>query len=282
MAPSSPTAARNQAVAELMKSLIDPKNPQKSLHPKSSQESFHSSHSHQSDSTPSAPPSSQAQMQSATPSQQVLPGDSNGPGLVLHNVDEFLSRADNSVGTPTNGAIKAPQGKKKSPAQQAAPTPPKPIPATTIVPVQVGVPKSSASISRLNTICQQKGLFLDYDIQPTETLTPEFRGTVTIGTQVIVCEETQPSKKDVKQALAEKGLEVAERMEARVKRVEEGGSEVGGTENWIGKLLGMLLLLFITVVYLYPSYQLSVTSSSQCPSLSSPPPFPFHPSLPPH
>ncbi|MCJ1246974.1 hypothetical protein MMC30_004185 [Trapelia coarctata] len=229
MAPLNPTTARDKGVEELLSTLIDPKSSHKSFHPKSSQESFHSSHSHQSDSTPSAPPSSQVAMQSVTPSQQVLPSD-NGPGLVLHNVDEYIDQQNTH-------STKAPQGKKKSPAQQAAPTPSKPKPTGTIVPVQVGAPKSSASIAALNTICQQKGLLIDWDIQQAATLTPGFRGTLTIGTETVMLEETQPSKKDVKQILSERGLRVAERMEARVKSVAEGSSEGGVNENWIGKLL---------------------------------------------
>jgi len=181
------------------------------------------------------------------PSSQQTSSSENGHGPVLHDVDDYLGRPDNhsllSTSTSTSSASKP---KTKSPAQNSATTPSKPKPTATIVPVQVGAPKSSASISRLNTICQQKGLFLDWDIRETESSVPGFRGTLTIGAETLVLEEAQPSKKDARQILAERGVEVAERMEARVRGGSEGGEGgSGGNENWIGKLLGRFIWLLL-------------------------------------
>lgn len=75
---------------------------------------------------------------------------------------------------------------------------------------------------------------------------PGFRGTLTIGAETLVLEEAQPSKKDARQILAERGVEVAERMEARVRGGSEGGEGgSGGNENWIGKLLGRFIWLLL-------------------------------------
>lgn len=186
------------------------------------------------------PPSSgQAQMQSEPPAQQTFAAD-NGLGPVLHDVDDYLGRPDNHDLLSTSTS-RAPKPETQSPAQNPAAAPSKVKPTATIVPVQVGAPKSSASVSRLNTICQQKGLLLDWDIKEAASSLPGFTGTLTIGAETLVLEVAQPSKKDAKQILAERGVEVAERMEARVRGGSEGGE--AGNENWIGKLQGMYLIV---------------------------------------
>lgn len=238
---SCAVAAKLQAMADLRKSLILPHGSQ-FIAPRGSQESFHSSHSHQSDPMSLPPPGAQAQMPSELPPQQTSTTE-NGLGPVLHDVDDYLGRPDNHHLLSTSTS-RAPKPKTQSPAQHPVAAPSKAKPTATIVPVQVGAPKSSASVSRLNTICQQKGLLLDWDIKEAASSLPGFTGTLTVGAETLVLEVAQPSKKDAKQILAERGVEVAERMEARVRGGSEGGEGgSGGNENWYGKLLGMYLVV---------------------------------------
>lgn len=65
-----------------------------------------------------------------------------------------------------------------------------------------------------------------------------FGGIVRIGEQTVGSEQKWRSKKEAKDGLAEKGVEVVGRMEAKGKSPTGGG---GMSENWVGKLLGMML-----------------------------------------
>lgn len=221
-------------------------------------------------------------MQSEPPAQQTFATE-NGLGPVLHDVDDYLGRPDNHSLLSTSTS-RAPKPKTQSPAQHPATAPSKAKPTATIVPVQVGAPKSSASVSRLNTICQQKGLLLDWDIKEAASSPPGFTGTLTIGAETLVLEVAQPSKKDAKQILAEKGVDVAERMEARVRGGSEGAEAgSGANENWIGKLQGMFLVVCYGSSIVHPLHLYFSLRSKPLTIVFPPPSFlpHFPPALPP-
>jgi len=65
-----------------------------------------------------------------------------------------------------------------------------------------------------------------------------FGGILRIGEQTVGSEQRWRSKKEAKDRLAEKGVEVVRGTEAKGKSPAGGG---GTSENWVGKLLGMML-----------------------------------------
>ena len=190
--------------------------------PKSSQESFHSLAEHPSPSSltnvdvsanhdPGTPqPSSQSQLSAL-----------QAAGLPVHNVDTYLA-------APENAALlnRAPD-RKKTPTKQ-----PKPglDPAQ---PVSLGS-KSSHHVTALNLLCQQKGLLPDFQIDG-DASTADFGGLLKIGDVTITSDERWHSKKEAREALAEKGFETVKGMENKGKKTGAAGEK---DKNWIGMLVG--------------------------------------------
>ena len=97
-------------------------------------------------------------------------------------------------------------------------------------PVSLGS-KTRYHVTALNLLCQSKGLTLVFEIDGLV----DFGGVVKIGGTTVTSEERWRSKKDAREGLAEKGLDVAKTMDVKGKQDETSG-EAG--KNWIGVLLG--------------------------------------------
>ncbi|MCJ1476360.1 hypothetical protein MMC13_005026 [Lambiella insularis] len=180
------------------------------LVPKGSQDSFHS-----------------ASSQPAVPSPPLQPATHPAHGLVLHDVSAYL---DLPASKSLLGASTKIDSTKDGPKSQAKPSS---TARDAIIPVQLSSATSSASVSRFYHLCQEKGLTPVWEIEADAPKSQWFKGKVSVGTQMVVLEGKAPSKKEARQILAERGCEVVGRMEARVKRGNEGGDG----DNWIGRLL---------------------------------------------
>lgn len=171
------------------------------IRPSNSQESFHS--------TSSQPPI-------PSPPTKNLPNDNvhtaalQAVGLPVYDVETYLN-------DPKNKAIVSAKGKEK--ASSSAPQP-----------VQLSV-KTHNHMAALNQLCQERSLVPQFEIGGFQDA---FGGTLIVGNETITTENRWGSKKEVKEALAEKGLVAVKAMEGNAKIVASGSSE-----NWIGKLLGM-------------------------------------------
>ena len=198
-------------MTDLLKSLVLPN---------SSQESFHSLAEHFS---PSSPTPSTANHNSATSQSPSLsqPSALQAAGLPIYDVDAFLAAPENAT------LLHHAPDRKNAPTQQPkAETNPS-------QPVSLGS-KSTHHVSTLNMLCQQKGLVPDFQIDGDASNT-DFGGFLKIGDVVIARDERWHSKKEAREALAEKGLETVKGMDAEKKAPNTPGVK---DKNWIGLLLG--------------------------------------------
>ena len=86
-------------------------------------------------------------------------------------------------------------------------------------------------MAALNTLCQAKGVTAIFEIDGVV----DFGGVLKIDGTTVTSEERWRSKKDAKEGLAEKGLDVVKTMDGKGKQSQTSG-EPG--KNWVGKLLG--------------------------------------------
>lgn len=89
-------------------------------------------------------------------------------------------------------------------------------------------------MSALNSLCQLKGVVPIFEIDG-DISNADFGGVLKIGEITIASDERWHSKKEVKEALAEKGLNAVKTMDA--KRKEPGTPGETG-RNWVGMLHG--------------------------------------------
>ncbi len=189
--------------------------------PKSSQESFYSTQSQPS--SPLVRPASQAAK------------------LPLYDVDAFLNDPNNKALLSSNANQS--QGSSSRTKQAASNiSPPQPV--------QLGV-KTSNHIVALYHLCQDRGLVPEFEIDGDQS---GFGGVLKIGEQSVGSERKWKTKKEAKDRLAEKGVEVVRRTEAKGKSPAGGG---GTLENWVGRLLGMHSrnAMLISLVTCTPEYQ---------------------------
>jgi hypothetical protein len=142
-------------------------------------------------------------------------------GLPIHDIDTYLA-------DPSNAELlkKTPKGNQSQPkdAQRSS---------DSVDPVSLGS-KTSHHVSALNHLCQLKGISAVFEIDG-DASHADFGGVLKIENVIVTREERWHSKKEAKEALAEKGLEIVKTME--VKRKEPGMfGEVA--KNWIGILHG--------------------------------------------
>ena len=177
-----------------------------------SQESFHSVSSQPSASAPTqSDPTAQASALQAA-------------GVPTYDVDSYLA-------DPANAALLASPLKPKKSTPR---TPDKDLINPT-EPVSLGS-KTSHHVSALTTLCQTRGVQPVFEIEG-EPSVPDFGGVLRIGETTIASEERWRSKKEAREALAEKGMEAVRNME--VKKKEPGTAKTPGeTKNWVGMLLG--------------------------------------------
>lgn len=191
--------------------------------PNSSQESFHSLAEHSPHPSPCPPANGSVNHDPASPQSSAQSQFSalQAAGLEMHDVDTYLA-------DPENAELlhRAPDRKNAPPKQ------PKPE-IDAAQPVSLGS-KSSHNMTALNLLCQQKGLLLDFQIEG-DASNADFGGLLKVGDVTIPGDKRWHSKKEAREALAEKGLEVAQGMEAKKKQLGTPGEK---DKNWIGILAG--------------------------------------------
>ena len=185
----------------------------------SSQESFHSSCSqppHSSgpvatSSSPDAKPPASSQRQASA---------FQDTGIPVYDIDLYLADTEDA-------ASSTPAPNERSSSQHDSSQ----VIRNQLEPVPLGSKKPRYHVSALNTLCQVKGLTPVFEIDGLM----DFGGVVKIGGTTVTSEERWRSKKDAKEGLAEKGLDVVKTMDAKGKQSETLG-EAG--KNWVGMLLG--------------------------------------------
>ena len=201
-------------MADLLESLITTS--------RSSQESFHSSYS-------------KVQSTSPVPDQDTTVGDTaqrtvssrvQGPDAV-HDVDTFLNESTNQVllDSTTKNKLQSGPTKPSAPAPTSFP----------IEPVQLGAPKSSHHVTLLYQLCQDRGYTPVFHIEESAQGSQRFGGRLIVGRETITLDFPEGSKKEARQALAEKGCELVRHMDDKSKPKKD---DVVKAENWVGKLTG--------------------------------------------
>lgn len=166
---------------------------------------------------PSPPAAIDTQKESPSDDHQAtLQADS----LVVHDVEAYLN-------DPKNKALMASSSKKPS------------ANTTTIYgapqPVQLGGPKTSHHVPILNHLCQVRNLVPQFEIEIQAN--GGFGGCLRIGTETVYSHEKFASKKEAKEALAEKGVELVNGGMVGKEKGKETSSEEE-RKNWVGLLLG--------------------------------------------
>ncbi len=184
----------------------------------SSQESFQSSYSQ-------PPPSSGPAATSLTPdmnppaSSQTQASAFQDEGFPVYDIDLYLAAPENAASS-TQAPNKGSNSQHKSTQVVGNP----------LRPVSLGS-KTRHHVAALNTLCQTKGLTAVFEIDGVV----DFGGVLKIEETTVTSEERWSSKKDAKEGLAEKGMDVVKAMEAKRKQLATPG-EAG--KNWVGMLLG--------------------------------------------
>ena len=189
----------------------------------SSQESFQSSYSQP---PPSSGPAAASSAPDAHPpaSSQTQASAFQDAGFSVSDIDSFLAEAKNlALSTQASNEGSDPQHKS---AQMAS---------NRLEPISLGS-KTRHHVSALNILCQAKGLTAVFEIDGVV----DFGGVLKIGETTVKSEERWKSKKDAKEGLAEKGLDIVKALDAKGKQSQKLG-EAG--KNWVGMLLGECISL---------------------------------------
>ena len=203
-------------MSDLLASLLAPKS-------NSSQESFQSSYSQPS---PNSGPATASSTSGINPpaSSKLQASAFQDAGLSVYDIDSYLAEAKNpalSTQAPNEGS----HSQHKS--TQVA--------SNRLEPISLGS-KTRHHVSALNILCQAKGLTAIFEIDGVM----DFGGVLKLGETTVKSEERWKSKKDAKEGLAEKGLEIVKAIDAKAKQSERSG-EAG--KNWVGMLNGECISL---------------------------------------
>ena len=198
-------------MTDLLKSLVLPN---------SSQESFHSLADNFSSTSPTPNTANHDSATSQSPSLS-QPSALQAAGLPIYDVDAFLAAPENAT------LLHHAPDRKNAPTQQRKPE------LDPLQPVSLGS-RSNHHATALNLLCQRKGLVPDFQIDG-DASKADFGGFLKIGDVVITRDERWHSKKDAREALAERGLEIVKGMEAEKNVPNTPGVK---DKNWIGLLLG--------------------------------------------
>ena len=146
--------------------------------------------------------------------------------LPVYDIESYLGDPKNGslLDKSTNTATKA--SASRSSKQSAS--------NGSVEPVSLGS-KTSHHVSALMQLCQLKGLKAEFDING-DASNADFGGTLRIGDNEILSDEHWHSKKEAKEALAQKGIEAARGMES----TKNVNAEVT-KKNWVGMLQGKSL-----------------------------------------
>ena len=182
-----------------------------------SNESFHSM-----DSSPAT----------STPNQKPLDVHSaalQAAGVPVYDFDAYMNDPNNQL--LLQDTVTAKKGKTSAPRNDLSTV----SGSSSTEPVQLGAPKTSQHVKLLYEICQSSGLQLEFKIDGNHS---GFGGWVSINGEKIEADEVWRSKKEAKEGLAEKGMELAHRLAQNPKSVPVAAAAVGHQVNWVGNLLG--------------------------------------------
>lgn len=167
--------------------------------------------------------------------------DFQAAGLAIYDAETYVNDpksqallAANAKNTPTN------PGKSHDGA-----------PPSNLVPV--GAPKTNHHVTTLYMLCQKRGIVPEFEIDGSQS---GFGGWLKIGNETISRDERWSTKKDAKEGLAERGVEVVRGMQ------EREGAPAAGVQNWVGQLQGRLELLCKSLIQVYSSIPLDLMSLS--------------------
>ncbi|MCJ1374063.1 hypothetical protein MMC20_005293, partial [Loxospora ochrophaea] len=229
-------------MADLLSSLIVPD---------SDQESFHSAHS-QNHPAIASPTLSESTM--ATTKR--LSAEDEYP---VHDFQTFLNN-------PANQTLLESSKKKKSSTQSQNPL----NYGANVQPVRLGGGHSSVSISTLYQLCQARGLTPEFQIDGSNT---SFNGRLILGPDQVIEENNYwTTKKEVKQALAKKGIKVVESIDAPS---AHSTTDSNPTENWIGKLMEFSTIATPTQPPFFTDFALGSSFACECSLPSYRPTAPF-------
>jgi hypothetical protein len=205
------------------------------------------------------------------------PSSANNGSSKLMDLNTYLYQPDNQFILSTNIRKEAPpkeptfiptgplfeprrsppigpsKGKRRKPNSSSGPTDP---PSKIQKPdssgngtVQLGVPRDSIIVSRFYELCTEKGVYPDFGFEESKNKLQAFTGRLTVGGQTIYVDKEQNSKKDVRQLLINRGIEIVKRLDAKpkTKRKEDmafNNTPVDKSENWVGKLVGRSICSF--------------------------------------
>lgn len=196
-------------MTDLLTSLVDPSNLN------SSQESFHS--------ISSQPPSHDIAM--AEPTTHAHASAFQAAGLPIFDAESFLTDPKHASLRDKAASATKPKSQTSKRAQQSS---------DTGEPVSLES-KTSHYVGALNTLCQTKGFLPVFEIEGDASV-PDFGGALRLRDVTIASEERWHSKKEAREALAQKGLETARGM-PKEKSTDTGGDM--DERNWVGMLLGI-------------------------------------------
>ena len=189
----------------------------------SSQESFQSSYSQPSPGLRAAIASSASDMNPPASSKTQASAFQDA-GLSVYDVDSYLAEAKN-LASSTQASNEGSHSQHMS-AQVAS---------NRLEPISLGS-KTRHHVAALNILCQARGLTAVYEIEGGK----DFGGVLKLGETTVKSGERWKSKKDAKEGLAEKGLDIVKAIDAKGKQSERSG-EAG--KNWVGMLLGECISL---------------------------------------
>lgn len=147
-------------------------------------------------------------------------------GLAVYDVDSFLNDPNNQLLLNDRSTTK--KGKTAQSSQN-----PNNGSSSTTEPIQLGGPRTSQHVKQLYEICQSRGLQPEFEYEGDDSC---FSGSITINDETISIDQKFRSKKDVKEALAEAGIEIAKRVAQDIRPMM--ATDANNQVNWIGKLLG--------------------------------------------
>lgn len=180
-------------------------------------ESFHSSHS--------SPPGTHTEEKPANTHTAAL----QAAGLPVCGVDEYLDDPNNQLLLQDAVTSKKRKNSGLTNDQSIG------SPSSAAEPVPLGGSKTSHHVKMLYELCQSCGLQLEFDIGGDQL--SFFGGSVSINGESVHSDQRWPNKKEAKEGLAEKGMELARRL-AQNGKPAAAAAATEPQVNWIGRLLG--------------------------------------------
>lgn len=168
----------------------------------------------------------------STPNQKPLDVHSaalQAAGVPVYDFDAYMN--DPSHQLLLQGSVTAKKGKTSSLRNNSSTG----SGSSSTEPVQLGAPKTSQHVKVLYEICQGSGLQLEFKIDGDPS---GFGGWVSVNGEKIETDELWRSKKEAKEGLAGKGMELAQKLAQNPKSAPVPSAVAGPPVNWVGNLLG--------------------------------------------